>query len=123
MAHFAKINEQGIVENVLVVPNSEEHRGQDYLNGLGFTGRWIQASYSGKIRKHFPSMGYSYSEELDAFIPPKRHSSWILDESSLTWHPPFAPPNDGENYEWDEGAASWVIVVDKIEQEPQLSIE
>ena len=46
MAHFAKIDENNIVVDVLVVPNEEEHRGEEYLNEIGFTGRWIQTSYN-----------------------------------------------------------------------------
>ena len=50
MAHFAKIDENNIVVEVLVVPNEEEHRGEEYLNELGLEGRWIQTSYNENFR-------------------------------------------------------------------------
>ncbi len=47
MAHFAEIDNDGIVKQVLVVPDQEEHRGQDFLaNDLGLGGTWIQTSYN-----------------------------------------------------------------------------
>ncbi len=53
MAHFAEIDGNGIVKQVLVVPDQQEHRGQDYLaNDLGLGGTWIQTSYNHRIRKH-----------------------------------------------------------------------
>ena len=54
MAHFAEIDENGIVKQVLVVPDQQEHRGQEYLaDDIGLGGRWIQTSYNGSIRKRF----------------------------------------------------------------------
>jgi hypothetical protein len=51
MAHFAEIDDNGFVLRVLVVDNSQENRGQDFLaNDLGLGGTWIQTSYNAKIR-------------------------------------------------------------------------
>ncbi len=48
MAHFAQIDENNIVTQVLVVPDNAEDRGQDYLaNDLGLGGTWVQTSYNG----------------------------------------------------------------------------
>ncbi len=45
MAHFARI-ENNTVQEVLVVPDQEEHRGQEFLaNDLGLGGTWIQRTY------------------------------------------------------------------------------
>jgi hypothetical protein len=71
MAHFAKINENNIVEVVLVVDNSEEHRGQEFLaEDLGLGGRWIQTSYNANFRGKYAGIGDMYDEENDVFITP-----------------------------------------------------
>lgn len=87
MAHFAEINNNNIVTRVLVVENSQEHRGQDFLaNDLGLGGTWIQTSYNGTIRKNFAGIGYTYDEEKDAFIAPKPlEGEWILNEDTCLW--------------------------------------
>jgi len=70
MAHFAKVDDNNIVVDVLVVPDSEEHRGQEYLNGLGLAGRWIQTSYNWRVRGRFAALGWPYDEENDVFTGP-----------------------------------------------------
>jgi hypothetical protein len=70
MAHFAEIK-NGIVTRVLVVPDEQEHRGQDFLaNDLKLGGRWVQTSYNNRIRGHFAGIGYTYNEAGDVFVPP-----------------------------------------------------
>lgn len=69
MAHFAEIDSENKVIRVLVVPNNQEHRGQEYLaDDLNLGGRWIQTSYNGKIRGKFAGVGDIYDEETDLFI-------------------------------------------------------
>jgi hypothetical protein len=86
MAHFAEIDNEGIVLRVLVVGNDQEHRGQDFLAmDLGLSGTWIQTSYNNKIRKHFAGVGYKYNVDLDAFIPPKCHSEATFNETTCLW--------------------------------------
>ena len=46
MAHFAKIDAYNTVTWVVVVANEDEHRGEEFLNGIGFSGKWIQTSYN-----------------------------------------------------------------------------
>ena len=69
MAHFAKI-ENGIVTNVVVVPNEEEANGESYLNSLGLEGKWIQTSYNANIRGKYAAIGDTYDTVLDVFISP-----------------------------------------------------
>lgn len=88
MAHFAEIDENNIVKRVLVVDNSLEHRGADFLaNDLGLGGTWIQTSYNGNIRKNFAGIGYVYDKARDAFIAPKIncHPEEVLDEATCRW--------------------------------------
>ena len=86
MSHFAEIDENNIVTQVLVVPNHQENRGQEYLaNDLGLGGNWIRTSYNGNIRKNYAGIGYSYWPDLDAFVAPKCHDEAVLDEATALW--------------------------------------
>ena len=67
MAHFAHIDENNIVTEVLVVPDEQEHRGEEYLNELGLEGRWIQTSYNDNIRGSYAGIGDYYNEDIDMF--------------------------------------------------------
>jgi hypothetical protein len=82
MAHFAEIDNNNIVLRVLVVNNSQEHRGEEFLaNDLGLGGRWIQTSYNNNFRKQYAGIGYYYDEDKDIFIMPKPSDNAILDEN------------------------------------------
>lgn len=89
MAHFAKINEQNIVEQVIVIADEHEKKGEAFIKDvLKLEGRWLQTSYNNRIRKRFAGIGYTYSEEHDAFIPPKPNiegKTIIFDEEELCW--------------------------------------
>ena len=105
MAHFARIDENNIVQEVLVVDNSLEHRGEDFLaNELGLGGRWIQTSYNNNFRKQYAGVGFTYDETKDIFISPQPFSSWTLDNNS-DWQAPIGRP-DELSY-WDEETLSW----------------
>ena len=96
MAHFARIENDQVVE-VLVVPDSEEHRGQEFLaNDLGLGGTWLQTSYNTfagshhnngtPLRKNYAGIGYTYDADRDAFIPPKPdEGEWTLNEQTCRW--------------------------------------
>lgn len=122
MAHAAKVNpETKLVEEVLVIPAEHQDNPQEYLNGIGIEGWWIQTSYntfggvnntSGTaLRKNFAGIGYTYDEGRDAFIPPKPFDSWTLDEDTCLWNAPVAYPTDGIMYEWSEDDLDWVAVI------------
>ena len=106
MAHFAKIDENNIVEEVLVVDNSLEHRGEDFLaNELGLGGRWIQTSYNNNFRKQYAGIGFTYDETNDVFISIQPYPSWVLD-SNFDWQPPI--PQTDKDTIWDEDTLSWI---------------
>jgi hypothetical protein len=94
MAHFAKI-EDGTISEVIVVSNDvldangefpeSEASGQAFIASLSLKGEWLQASYRGSFRGNFPAIGFTYDEELDAFIPPKPGDNYVLDESTYSW--------------------------------------
>ena len=118
MAHFAKLDENNIVTEVIVVGNKDtsdangvekEYIGAAFCERL-FGGTWKQTSYNGNIRKNFAGIGYTFDAGRNAFIPPKPYNSWTLDESTCQWTAPVTYPNDGKNYSWDESVTNWVEV-------------
>jgi hypothetical protein len=93
MAHFAKVNESNIVEQVIVVNNTElldadgveqESLGTSFCQNL-FGGTWKQTSYNGNMRKNFAGIGYTYDSGRDAFIPPQPDGNYALDEVTCLW--------------------------------------
>jgi hypothetical protein len=110
MAHFAEINESNEVVRVLVVDNSQEHRGQEFLAiDLNLGGTWIQTSYNNNFRKNFAEVGKNYDSTKDIFMGRKPFSSWVLDGNN-DWQAPVSRPDDGKNYEWDEANTKWVEI-------------
>lgn len=107
MSHFAQINENNKVLQVLVGDNNLPDEGLSFFEDT-FGGRWVQTSYNGNFRKNFAGIGYTYDETLDAFIPPKPYDSWILDEDICLWQPPKPYPQDGKVYKWDADLGDWV---------------
>lgn len=113
MAHFAEIDENNIVTRVLVVDNSLEHRGEDFLaNDVGLGGTWIQTSYNRNFRGNFAGIGDIYDPDLDVFYKPQPYPSWTLDTTSLVWSAPVAYPEDGTAYEWNEDLQQWIEIIE-----------
>jgi hypothetical protein len=111
MAHFAELDNNNVVLQVLVVPDFEEHRGDEYLSiDCGLGGRWIQTSYTGRIRKNFASIGMKYDLDRDAFIMEKVYASWVFDEELCQWKAPIPYPENGKPYVWDEDSVSWIEI-------------
>ena len=117
MAHFAKIDENNIVTQVVVVENKDtadatgvekEHIGAAHLEKI-LGGVWKQTSYNGNFRKNYAGIGYTFDEQRNAFIPPKPFNSWILNETICQWEAPVAMPNDGQMYTWDENVVNWIL--------------
>lgn len=112
MAHFAQINKDNTVVQVIVAE-------QDFIDSgaVGDPAEWIQTSYNtraGKhqlggtpLRKNYAGIGYSYDPVLDAFVPPKPFQSWQLDTETGVWQAPVAYPEDGSYYVWDETTVTW----------------
>jgi hypothetical protein len=112
MAHFAQIDKNGVVLQVLVVPNEQEHRGQDFLaSDLGLGGTWVQTSYNTRIRKNYAGIGMIYDADRDAFIDQQPFPSWILNEDTCQWEAPVPYPTDGVMYTWNEETNDWEAIV------------
>ena len=118
MAHFAQLDENDIVQQVIVVHNNElldENGDEKEINGIRFCeslfgGTWIQTSYNGSFRKNFAGIGYKYDRERLAFIPPKPYDSWLLNDNTCLWESPVPMPNDDKPYVWNESIVNWVEV-------------
>ena len=118
MAHFAKLDSNNVVTQVIVVDNKDtadangtekEYIGAAFCERL-FGGTWKQTSYNATIRKNYAGIGYKYQSDIDAFVPPKPYASWTLD-ANAQWQPPVAMPTDGtmeSPYTWDEATTSWI---------------
>lgn len=111
MAHFAQINQDSIVMQVLVIEQDQIDTGQ-----FGPRESWIQTSYNTyagqhnlggtPLRKNFAGIGYKYDRDRDAFIPPQLYNGWVLNEDTCQWEPPV--PQPGPDYYWDNLSTSWV---------------
>ena len=113
MAHFAKLNSENVVDQVVVVDNNDapdEASGIAFLTNLFGNATWVQTSYNGNIRKNYAGLDYTYDSQRDAFIPQQPFPSWILVEDTCLWEAPTPMPTDGI-YHWDEATISWVRAI------------
>jgi len=123
MAHFAQLDENNIVLQVLVVNNDcicdengqeSEHLGCEFLCGLlGQDTVWKQCSYNGNFRGNYPGIGFEYLPDTDVFIGKKPFPSWILNREEGIYYAPIDPPayNSETHYvSWDEENLSWIVM-------------
>jgi len=118
MAHFAQLNENNVVLQVIVVNNSDCLDGngnESEAIGVAFCqsllgGNWKQTSYNGTMRKNYAGIGYSYDEQRNAFIAPQPYPSWTLVEETCRWSAPVAMPTDDKRYIWNESTISWNVI-------------
>lgn len=123
MAHFAQLDENNIVLQVIVVGNDtinnlpfpeSEPVGVAFCKSLfGQDTNWAQTSYNANFRYNYAGIGFTFDATPapnGAFISPKPYPSWLLSTNTYQWEPPVPYPNDGKMYYWDEAAQSWVLV-------------
>ena len=117
MAHYAFLNENNIVTEVIV--GIDENETIEELNPETWYGNFRgqvckRTSYNGNIRKNYAGIGYTYDAARDAFIAPKPFYSWILNEDTCRWESPIPYPQDNNNYKWNEQNQSWDLIEDNI---------
>jgi hypothetical protein len=127
MAHFAELDTNNVVLQVIVVDNNvledesgveHEQKGVDFCKGLfGQDTIWKQTSYNNSFRVRYAGIGYSFNESLDAFITPKPYPSWSLDPNIADWVAPVPKPAltpdeeaAGMVYIWNEDNQEWVLI-------------
>jgi hypothetical protein len=122
MAHYAFLDENNIVTEVIVGAHEDESLdGKTPEEWYGdFRGqRCLRTSYNGNIRKNYAGIGFTYDEELDAFIPPKPFNSWSLNEETCLWEAPVPYPEGEVMYFWNEETGDWEpLVFDSGEENP-----
>lgn len=138
MAHFAEIDENNVVLRVVVISDEDTSVDgvEDEAVGIAFCKKlwgeetsWLKCSYNTALgvhalggtpfRKNYPSAGFTYNADMDAFITPKPYNSWVFNEETGAYDPPSAIPSDaGERdtegfliaYKWDEASLAWVRI-------------
>ena len=122
MAHYAFLNENNIVTEVIVGKDEgengidwEQHygefRGQTCKRTSYNTVGGVHSNGGTPLRKNYAGIGYTYDSSRDAFIPPKPFNSWVLNEDSCLYEAPTPMPNDDKMYRWDEETTSWVEII------------
>jgi hypothetical protein len=113
MAHFAQLNENNIVINVIAVHNNEllvdgiesETKGIEFCQSL-FDGKWIQTSYNNNFRQRYAGVGFAYLPNKDIFIESCPNRGWVVDEELESWVPPFPKPDSG-SWVWNNETINW----------------
>jgi len=123
MAHFAQIDSDNIVTQVIVVSNEDapnEAAGIAFCQELlGADTNWVQTSYNNNIRFRYAGVGYKYDSANDVFYLQQPYPSWVLNTSTWVWDAPVALPDDAGyddadnpteyvSYDWDESSTSWI---------------
>ena len=128
MAHYALLDENNIVVQVIVGKEENPEIDWEQVYGEFHNLKCLRTSYNthGGIhynpstgepskdqtkafRKNYAGIGMYYDPSRDAFILPQPFDSWVLNEDTCLWDPPFPPPDDGRIYIWDENILNWVI--------------
>ena len=129
MAHFAQLDENNVVTQVIVVSNDDtsdsngvetESIGVAFCQKLlGADTNWKQTSYNANMRGNYAGIGYTYMSNVatlgvgstDIFISQQPYASWTVGVNTATWYSPIPQPvltDDqiaaGSYYTWDESA-------------------
>ena len=127
MAHYAFLDENNIVTEVIVGKNENEENIDWEVQYGNFRGQTCkQTSYNTQggvhglggtpLRKNYAGIGYTYDSQRDAFIPPKPFASWQLNDASCLWESPTPYPTDvgtaesPKRYTWNEETLAWTLV-------------
>jgi len=121
MAHFAQLDNNNRVLQVIVVANAElldngvesEAKGIEFCKSLlGEDTKWVQTSYNATMRKNYAGIDYTYDPIADHFFAPQPYASWVLNDDAQ-WEAPIAYPTDGKDYAWFEPNQEWVEIKPK----------
>ena len=109
MAHFAQLDGDNIVTQVIVVSNDDtsdsggvetESIGVAFCQKLlGASTNWKQTSYNANMRGNYAGIGYTYMSNVatlgvgstDIFISPQPYPSWTISTTAAQWAPPTNP--------------------------------
>ena len=110
MAHYAFLDENNIVTQVIVGRNEDEvvdgiSDWEKYYGEI-MNQKCVRTSYNHNIRKQYAGIGYTYDESADVFISPKPYPSWLIDENH-DWQSPIPMPTEDGRWWWDEENQEW----------------
>lgn len=112
MAHYAFLDENNIVTEVITGRNEDEVVDgiSDWEAHYGeFRGqRCLRTSYNNNIRGTYAGIGFSYNEEEDIFVAPQPYPSWTRNGSF--WEAPTPMPLDEKIYRWVEEDLNWQVI-------------
>ena len=129
MGHWARIDDNNVVQEVIVIKEAELDTG-----AWGDKSKWIKTSYNTFEGKHYvPKEHQDWSEESsdqskalrfryagindiydvenDVFYEQQPFESWTLNKTTWLWEAPVAYPTDDKRYVWNEDKKEWVEVV------------
>jgi hypothetical protein len=124
MAHYAFLDQNNIVTEVIVGKNENEEGinwEEHYGNFRGQTCKRTSYNTIGGVhqlggtpfRKNYAGIDYTYDSNRDAFIPPQPYNSWILNENTCDWEAPVAQPTteleENQYYSWNESIVNWEV--------------
>lgn len=121
MAHYAFLDENNVVTEVIVGRNEDEvvdgisdwekyygdFRGQVCKRTSYNTFAGVNNAGGTPFRKNYAGIGYTYDEARDAFIPPKPFESWTLNEETCLWDAPTPMPTTEGPWVWVEADLNW----------------
>ena len=121
MAHYAKIDDDNVVERVEKLDDFYEWTDTGELDEqraittlrkfFGAATNWVKTSYNANIRGMYAGVGDIYRPDLDKFVSakPAGMDSWVLNEETLQWEPPtpMPPANEDRTWEWNETTKTW----------------
>ena len=122
MAHYAFLNENYIVTEVIVGKDESNFDWERYYGDIRGqlckrtsynTIGGVHKNGGTPLRKNYAGLGFIYDPNRDAFIAPKPYPSWVLNEETCRWEASVPYPNDGQLYSWDESTKSWVLSINK----------
>ena len=110
MAHFAQLDANNIVVNVIVVnndvcdnlpfPESEPLGVAFCQNLLGANTIWAQTSYNSSFRYNYAGIDFTFDATAGtdgAFIAPCPGPGWVLDTTTYQWVEVTPQPVGGDN--------------------------
>jgi hypothetical protein len=121
MAHYAILDENNIVTQVIVGKDENEILPNGYDSWEQYYGG-LRTSYNTKgnvhtdggipFRGNYAGIGYKYIPELDVFISPKTFPSWKLNYETFLWESSIPKPEEvnGSTWKWIEINQEWVSV-------------
>tara|TARA_R110000796_G_scaffold239115_1_gene359712 strand:+ start:172 stop:633 length:462 start_codon:yes stop_codon:yes gene_type:complete len=137
MAHFAELDDNNAVIQVVVVGNdvttaagplgeNDMHvDGETWCVDFFKTPNWKQTSYNNNFRKQYAGIGYIYDSAKDKFLCPQPFASWALDAED-DWQAPVTFPtvieygDPAEKYiiSWEESNLRWTAKSQQSQENP-----